>query len=110
MKTDAQIRKYVMRRVYFMYCTRAVCKPVPRTAIFAILFLALVGSVSIVNVFTNALSTEGVSGFMNFLVTAFIDTNVVVQTVSVALFAWIAWFAFDTAQNIETVVTNKEMV
>src|SRR5690348_5737838 len=99
MATDSQIRARVMRRVYLMYCTRQVCKPVPRTAIFAVLFLALIGSFSIVNVISNVLSTGGFEGFVNLFVDAFAHTSTVVRVLTVALVGWVGWFLVDTVKN-----------
>lgn len=109
MKTEAQMRKYVMRRVYLMYCTRAVCKPVPRAAIFAILLFGIVGSVSIANVIGNAASITEFSAFMRFIVAAFTNTSLTVQVLSIALAAWVAWFVVDTAQNVQLFIEHKEV-
>ena len=105
MKSDAQMRSYVMRRVYFMYCTRAVCKPIPRFMILGVLALALVGSVSIVNVVANALHANGVVGLLTFALSAFTDTSLVVQALTIGIAGLISWFVIDTARNIEMVVT-----
>lgn len=101
MKTEAQMRSFVMRRVYLTYCYRQVCKPVPRLAIFMVLGLALVGSVSIVNVVSNALNTTSVWGLANFAFIAFMSTDVVVQVLSVGLAAMIGWAALDTARKLQ---------
>ncbi len=101
MKTDAQMKNYVMRRVYVMYCARAVCKPVPRVVVLGVLVLALIGSVSIVNVIANALHTDGLYGLGVFVMEAFTHTTFTVQVVSAAIVAMIGWFAFDTARHIQ---------
>ena len=110
MATDAQIRRRVMRRVYTMYYMRLVSKPVPRAAIFAVLFFAMIGSISIVNVFANAINTSSLAGLFNFVVSAFANTSATVQFLAVALALWVGWFAFDTAQNLELVTLDPKEV
>ncbi len=107
MKTETQLRTYVMRRVYLTYYTREVCKPVPRLAVFVVLALALVGSVSIVNVLVNAMHVQGVGAFVSYLVYAFAGTQPVVQAITLALVALGGWFAYDTAQNLHLVPSRE---
>jgi hypothetical protein len=100
MKTDAQIRANVMRRVYATYYLREVSKPAPRMLVLTGLALALAGSVSVINIINNALSTNGLSGLAVFVLSAFVTTSILVKTVTVGIVAMIAWFAVDTAKNI----------
>lgn len=101
MKTDAQLRAAVMRRVYMMYYARAIAQPLPRLAVLTGLAFVFVGSVSIVNVVANAFNTQGVAGFLSFVVAAFLDTTPLVQTVSVAMAAMLAWFVVDSVKETE---------
>lgn len=106
-ETDIRLRRRVMRRVYLTYCTRQVCKPVPRLLVLGVLLLALVGSVSIVNVIANAFNTSGIAGFANFILAAFLNTDATVQLVAVLSAGMIAWFAYDTARRFELVTTTE---
>lgn len=110
MRTDDQMRKYVMRRVYFIYCTREVCKPIPRLAVFMVLALALVGSVSIANVVGNALNVHGALGFVSYIAYAFVSTSATVQVMTLALTALAAWFVYDTARNVQMVTLGQSDV
>lgn len=108
MKTDAHLRSKVMRRVYLMYCGRQICKPIPRLVIFGVLALALVGSVSIVNVIANALNTAGFAGLVTFALSAFTEAETTVKVVSIALAGMIGWAALDTARKIHIVPAHQE--
>lgn len=110
MKTEPQLRAYVMRRVYLMYYGRAISRPLPRLALLVGLALVFVGSVSVVNVVANALSTDGLYGFANFVIDAFVTTTPLVQLVSVGIAAMLAWFVVDTAKNIELVAAPTARV
>ncbi len=106
-ETDIRLRRRVMRRVYLTYCTRQVCKPVPRLVVLAVLLLALIGSVSVVNVIANALNTSGIAGLINFIFSAFLNTDGSVQLVAVLSASMIAWFAYDTAKRFDLVTTAE---
>ncbi len=89
-----------------MYCGRQVCKPVPRIMIGLVLALALIGSVSIVNVLSNAFNVAGFGGLVTFVMTAFVQAAPVVQVVTLALAGMIAWAAYDTSRHFKLVVQN----
>ncbi len=98
-----------MRRVYLMYCTREACKPIPRLTIALVLVLALVGSVSTLNVLTNALQVSGVTGLALFFLSAFAQAEPVVKIVTVLLAAMIAWAAYDASRHLK-LVTKLESI
>ena len=95
-----------MRRVYLMYCGRQVCKPVPRIMIGLVLALALVGSVSVVNVLSNAFNVAGFGGLLTFALAAFTHAAPVVQVVTAALAGMIVWAAYDTSRHFKLVTQN----
>lgn len=103
MKTETQFRSYVMRRVYLTYCYRQVSKPFPRLVLFGVLVLALVGSVSIVNIVSNVMNLQGAGAFVSYSMYAFAGTQLVVQVITSALIALGGWFLYDTARNFRIV-------
>lgn len=104
MKSDAKMRAYVMRRVYLMYWGRQLARPAPRIIALSALAIALFSSVSVVNVFANALAIGGVYGITMFAVAAFANTTLFVQAVTTGIVASIAWFFADTAKKVKTVM------
>jgi hypothetical protein len=107
MKTDEQMRKYVMRRVYRMYYTRMLAKPATRVGVVGVLGATLFNSISISSVFANAVAVGGFTELATFVSVAFIGTTLVVQAVTVALLGMAGWFAFDTVKKIELYVAPK---
>ncbi len=98
-----------MRRVYLMYCGRQVCKPIPRIIISLVLLLAIVGSVSILNIAANLLNTGSVTGLVRFLVTAFTEAEVLVQALALALVAMLGWAGMDIARNTKLVTYSEPL-
>ena len=104
MKTDAQIRAHVMRRVYAMYWGRQLKKPAPRIALVGVLAFGLASSVSIVNIVLNALSVGGVAELAAFFVSAFAGTTAGVQAMTLALVGSVGWFISDALHKVRDVV------
>ena len=99
MKTDLELRNSIMRRVWGIYLMRQLANPALRLVVLAASVVAVVSSVSVKNVFENALRTSGVSGLANFSLTALLNTSLAVQ-VSLALMTLVVlWFAVDTVRN-----------
>ncbi len=99
MKTDIQIRRHVMLRIYAVYALRAVLKPAPRAAVFITLMLSLFASVSVVDVVANAINAAPTpEALLVFLLAAVQNTSPVVYALAAALGVWVAWFAVDRAQ------------
>lgn len=97
-----------MRRVYVVYWARQLTKPASRVMIFGALTFALIGSVSVANVLTNALNTAGLAGLVTFALSAFTEAETTVKVVSVALVGMIGWAALDTARKIQITPTHQE--
>lgn len=110
MKTDAQIRARVMRRVYAMYWARELKKPAPRIAFVSALVLGLSGSVSIVNVAVNALSVAGAADLAAFFVAAFLGTTAAVQAMTVALVGSVGWFFLDAFRKVRSAIIPEQEV
>lgn len=108
MKTDEQIRKAVMRRVYTMYWTRELKKPAPRIAFVSVLVLGIAGSVSVANIALNALSVGGVADLVTFSVAAFVGTTVMVQVMTVALLGSVGWFIADAFHTVKDVIIPQQ--
>lgn len=104
MKTDEQIRKHVMRRVWAMYWARELKKPAPRIALLGALTIGLASSVSIANVVMNVPYVSGFSGMAAFFVTAFVSTTAAVQAMTVALLGSVGWFIADAFRKVRTAV------
>ena len=76
MKTEQQITKNIMRRVYGVYFMRQLWKPSTRLAAFFAVFAVVASSVSMPNVIANALHT---SNFTAFALSAISNTTIYVQ-------------------------------
>ena len=76
MKTEQQLRKAIMRRVYGIYLMRQAMRPEVRLTAFLSVLLVVASSVSMPNVIANALHT---SNFLGFAVAALTGTTVYVQ-------------------------------
>jgi len=95
MKTEQELRKKIMRRVYGVYVLRQVTSPFLRAAVFGIALIALFQFVSVKNVLANALQTSGFSGLTNFLYSAVISTEPSVLVLVSLAVALALWFAVD---------------
>jgi hypothetical protein len=76
MKTEQQMRKAIMRRVYGVYLMRQLGRPITRVTAFFAICLAITSSVSMPNVIANALHS---SDFASFVFTALANTKSAVQ-------------------------------
>ncbi len=79
MKTNEEMRKIVMRRVWGIYAIRWLARPFIRVSVLAIAAVAIVGSVSVASVAQNAASKGGVLDLLDFALVAFRDTDALVQ-------------------------------
>mgnify|MGYP001615940715 CR=1 FL=1 len=107
MKTDAQIRSHVMRRVYAMYYARMLAKPATRFGAVGALVVTLANSISITSIAANILAVGGLTGFANFILVAFVSTTVLVQGVTIALLALVGWFTIDAFKRVKRVVVPQ---
>lgn len=107
MKTDEQIRRHVMRRVYALYYARLLKKPVTRLGAVGALGAVIASSVSVTNVVMNAFAVGGLTQLATFVAVAFVGTSLVVQSAAIALVAMVGWFAFDAFKRVETYVVGR---
>ncbi len=102
MRTDADIRRYVMRRVYAMYYLRQLARPTPRFVALFGLAAGLVGSVSVANIISNiSHKTASVVDFAQYVGYAVVDTEVPVQIMLMAITALVVWFVVDSAKSLQ---------
>ena len=102
MSRDADIRRYVMRRVYAMYYLRQISRPTPRFVALFGLAVGLVGSVSVANVISNVSHKTGsVVDFAQYVGYAVVGTEVSVQVMLLGIAALVAWFVVDSAKSLQ---------
>ena len=92
MKTELQMRKSIMRRVYGVYFVRQFSRPVARLAAFFAVCTVVTSSVSMPNVIKNALSS---SDLIRFSVAAVSHTSSVVQLGILAAGLLVIWTLAD---------------
>jgi hypothetical protein len=63
MKTDAQLKKAIMRRVYVVFWARRLMAPKVRLAAFALIIAAIASTVSLPHIIQNALRSSDLVGF-----------------------------------------------
>ena len=108
MKTDAQIRSHVMRRVYAMYWTRQLARPAPRVFALAVLGTVLVSSVSVANIAANVWAVRGAGSLVTFAIAAFQNTTPLVQGLSVAIVSLLSWFSVDGFKQAQLALSPPE--
>lgn len=99
MKTDHEIRKSIMRRVYMIHFVRQVTSPALRLGVLGGALLVLAQAISIKDVVANALGTSGFSGFASFLYSAVTTTEASVLVLSVLALALVVWFIVDQVRG-----------
>lgn len=99
MKTDHEIRKNIMRRVYITYFVRQATSPALRLGALGGALLVLTQIVSVRDVALNALGTSGLSGFTSFLYSAMSTTEASVLVLTILAVGLVLWFAVDTVQS-----------
>jgi hypothetical protein len=107
MKTDEQIRRHVMRRVYALYYARLLKKPATRLGAVGALGAVIASSVSVTSVAMNAFAVGGLAQLATFIAVAFVGTSLVVQASVLALVGMVGWFAFDAVKRVETYVVGR---
>jgi len=104
MQTEHELKKRIMRRVYGVYVLRRVTNPVLRAGVLAVVLFALSRIISIQDVFANALSTNGLNGFVNFVYSAVTTTETQVLLLASISIALALWFIAD---QTATLVRNQ---
>lgn len=92
MKTERQITKAIMRRVWGIYFMRLLGRPVTRVTAFSAILLAITSSVSMPNIIANASHSSNV---LTFVLAAVADTNAAVQLGILFAGMIVAWSVFD---------------
>ena len=99
---DSIIKKNVMRRVYFINTTRKFTEP--RVIKLGLLFVFVAMQslfVSIPHVISNLqTSAHSLSGAYGFMVAAFLNTQLAVQVISVAIALVAIWFVSDFVRGV----------
>ncbi len=99
MKTDLEIRKHVMRRVYAIYLLRQLSRPFIRVSALAIGALALMASVSVPDVLVNVSGVSDTVGFAKFILAAFAGTEMLVQSAVLLVSVVGLWSFADLVRN-----------
>lgn len=84
MKTDSQITKNIMRRVYGVYVLRQLSHPAVRIGALLALTLALRELIWVSSVVENISKKSDIVEFLNYGFSAFIGTEFIVQLVVLA--------------------------
>lgn len=96
MQSETEIKKKVMRRVYGIYTLRTLAKPEVRLLTLGVVTLVLTFSVSVKNVFSNALaafSTPG--GFLQYVLNALVSTEVSIKILAILFIVLIVFAVRD---------------
>lgn len=102
MKTDYEIRKNIMRRVWMMYILRQVTSPALRGGALLGALFVLTQVVSVRDIVANALGTSGVQGLMNLAYSAITTTESGVLTLTILAVLLIGWFVVDQVRMLAT--------
>lgn len=83
---NSVLQQDIMRRVYFIHMVRRLTQPiVSEVALIAALVFGETFFVSLADVYSNASTTETFGAFFAFIVSAFVNTNFVVQAMAVGI-------------------------
>jgi hypothetical protein len=95
MHTDNEIRRRIMARVYWVYAIRQIAKPTVRAVVFLSACLAVTSIVSVKHVIANVMGMPSVSRVADFFLSAFVQTEFVVQTAVVLAALVLIWSVID---------------
>lgn len=98
MKSDVQLKKSIMRRVYGVYAVRKLTSPTARMAAFFIICLAVASSVSMPNVIANTIHA---SNMLAYVLSALAGTKVYIQLGVLAAGLIALWSATDLVREPE---------
>lgn len=100
MKTDYEIRKSIMRRVWVLYILRQVSSPALRAGAFLGSVLILAQLVSVSDVVANALGASGLAGFGKLMYSALMTTETSVLTLTTLIVLLAGWFIVDEVRVV----------
>lgn len=97
------MRRRVMRRVYFMYGVRLFLRSASvKVGAVGVVFVAIASSVSLPNVVRNM--PGNVFDAPVFFLSAFLETDVLVQVLVLAVFGFSLWLALDLLRSVARIV------
>lgn len=98
MKSESQLRKSIMRRVWGVYLMRRFAAPTTRVIVFLAICLAIASSVSMPNVIENTLHA---SNALVYVLSALAGTKSFVQLGVIAAGLIAIWSAVDVVRSPE---------
>ena len=102
-RIDTQLKKKIMKRIYFAYFLRKVFNPFTMKIYALISFAGVLASqVSLVNVIANMPSATNVGALFRFYVSAFLNTEFAVQLLSVGALVAISLLFKDIVKTYST--------
>ena len=101
MKTNEEMKKVVMRRVWGIYLLRQLMRPAVRLSVFAVAVFAFAGYVSVSSVLQNAYSKGGLIDLFDFALSAFLNTEVLVQLSILVIGLILVSSIIDLARSIQ---------
>src|SRR3989344_4716283 len=100
MKSEQEMRSYVMRRVYGLYILRQVARPAVRLTILACAFFGIAVSVSLSSVFQNLVNTGDTLAFLRLAIDAFVKTDFMVQLSATLVAGILGWLIADSLRGL----------
>lgn len=102
--TTSKIQSNVMRRVHTIHTFRLLFSPLPTSvALFGIALTVFGREVWVAHVLQNLASIHSPESLATFFVSAFINTRVIVQVVSILMVGATIWFA----HGIQRILTSN---
>lgn len=99
--TSSKLKKKIMRRVYTLYVMRQLLSPLAlKVYTLVFLFAGTATLVSVSNVFKNMPQLSDVGGILYFSFSAFLNTEVLVQSLVIGMVVFLAMLARDVATGI----------
>jgi len=100
-RINEQLKRKIMRRIYFMFAVRKALSPV---ALKLYAFIALlwfgVSQVSMGNIIANMPQVTNVSAFYDFYTSALVNTEFAVQMILAGIAFFIVWMIWDMKRNL----------
>ena len=102
--TTSTIQKNVMRRVHTIHALRLIVSPLPSSVVLFGISLAIFGrEVWVAHVLQNLAVVHTPESLLAFAVSAFVNTDFVVQVVTILMAGAAVWFVY----GIQRLLTNN---
>jgi len=101
---NSKIQKTVMRRIYAIRLMKLVVAPLAALAALLVALWGIGREVWVAKVLENMPALSDVPGILTFGTTAFIQTDLIVQTLSVLFIAAILWLASELAHTLKQTI------